>query len=129
MSAEERRELVVFITERVMGLTRRPETAQRALLPGEYDIVFENRILLHTSRVFDPITNDADAMAVLKVCAEKRTREWDQYRPDATLVISSPRPEWNNKWIIMSDAEGTITAASDTFPEAIGLFARKLHGG
>lgn len=108
MSAEELRELVVFITERVMGLMRRPETAQRALLPGEYDIIFKDRILLHTSQIFNPITNDADAMAVMRACYEKD-------RNDYFAAF--------HNFLIRKDHDRSFT------PLQICLFARKLHGG
>lgn len=60
-----------MIARRVMGLKRRPETARRAIGKNEYDVVFENKVLLGTSFVFDPEHSRADAFEVLKKCAEK----------------------------------------------------------
>lgn len=70
--------------------------------------------------------NPSDAMDVLEVCAKKRTESWSEYRPDATLIIHAPREEWENQWIVASDAECSIEAKGDTLPLAICLFAKKL---
>lgn len=126
MSAEEKRELDAWIAEHVMGHRRRNRNGRDEM---EFPLDDGTTKWIGPSLWPNYTTNDADAMAVLKVCAKKRTAHWDKYCPDVTLSISSPRPEWDNKWIIMSDAEGTITAEADTLPEAICLFSKKLHGG
>lgn len=77
---------------------------------------------------FQPSSKPAYAMDVLEKCAVKRTEEWNEYRPDATLVIHAPRKEWNMKWLVASDAEHTVIAEADTLPLAICLFAQKLYG-
>jgi len=66
------------------------------------------------------------AFRTLEKCAIKRTEEWNVYRPDATLVIHAPHAAWDNKWLVMSDPEGTISATAETLPLAICLFAKQL---
>lgn len=73
-----------------------------------------------------PSTDPAEAMVVLAKCAQKRAEAWDIHRPDATLVIHAPHPVWDNKWVIMSDAEGTIIATGETLPLAICKFAKEI---
>lgn len=126
MKPKELRELDAWIAENVMGKKAISRDGQRPTKGTEDDYFV--REWIHISGSLPRYTTDpASAMLVLEKCAEKRTAEgYDVYRPDATLCVSAPHPDWENKWVIMSDASGTSVAEAGTFPLAICLFAKQL---
>lgn len=101
MSAKEQMELDKFCGEKVMGW-----------LTHENWWLNEEGEAERTISSWNPTTNDADAMAVLKVCAIKCT----------VLITGTKAGEW-----LVSGAG--LGAEAPTLPEAIGLFSKKLHGG
>lgn len=125
MTHTELRALDLFIAEMVMGWKRCEfETMPRA---DEYRLT-SNGSIYHDGNIFTPTESPADSMMVLKRVGETRIKAWDEYRPDVTLCIYAPRPEWNDQWIVSSDASNTIQGAAPTLELAICLFAREVTG-
>lgn len=120
----ENKELDAWIAEHVMGWKF---IDRRAAGYGDGPVVYETGDPNNpTYQGFYPSADSDAAMQVLEKCIQKRTESWDVHRPDATLVIHGPHKEWDNNWVIGSDAELTITAQAKTLPLAICLFAKLI---
>lgn len=118
MSAEEKRELDDYCAEKVMDWWRGIDADGNVVWYGK------NRFMLKRSE-WEPTVDDADAMAVLRKCAEKCT------------VTVECGINVNNDWQAMVarlNQEGKKTVedfctCAPTLPLAICLFAKKLYGG
>jgi len=116
MNQQELRELDAWIAEHVFGWWRPIPTKDIWKTPA-------NDVVMGAPHY---TTDPTPAMQVLEKCAEKCTEKWDQYRPEAQLCIFSPRPEWENEWVVQSDPESTIAAQAQTLPLAVAKFAKLL---
>lgn len=66
-------------------------------------------------------------LALLERCAQLRTAQYDEFRPDVLLAIYAPSKHWDNLWLVASDPEHRFVGHGETLQAALVDFARVME--